>query len=84
MEHYSLPAKTIHAKSHMTFPAFDFSIISYMRLLFQLQCMYCFLGSTSEMAASGKTTANVSCSKTFLCRDPGDTTSKVSCCVKPS
>ena len=43
MDCYSLPAKTIHAISHVTFPAFDFSIVSYMRLLFQLQGQYCFI-----------------------------------------
>ena len=38
VEHYCLPTTTIHAISHVTFPAFDFSIVSYMRLLFQLKC----------------------------------------------
>ena len=52
--------------------------------------------STGRTAASGNTIANMSCSKTFFlvnsvyidnvlnARDPGDTTSKVSCCVEPS
>ena len=43
VERYSLPATTIHMRSYMTFPAFDFSIVSYTRLLFQLQDQYCFL-----------------------------------------
>ena len=30
-----------HAISHVTFLAFDFSIVSYMRFLFQLQGQYC-------------------------------------------
>ena len=42
VDRYCLPATTIHAISHMTFPAFYFSIVSYMRLLFQLQGQYCF------------------------------------------
>ena len=29
----------------MTFPAFDFSIVSYMRLLYQLQGQYCFFAN---------------------------------------
>ena len=37
VDHYCLPAATIHAISHVTFPAFDFSVVSYMRVLFQLQ-----------------------------------------------
>ena len=43
-----LPATTIHAISHITFPAFDFTIVSYMRLLFQLQGQYCFLLTTKQ------------------------------------
>ena len=42
MDHYCLSATTIHAISHVTFQAFDFSVVSYMRLLFQLQGQYCF------------------------------------------
>ena len=42
VDRYCLLAKTIHAISHMTVPAFDFSIVSYMRLLFQLQGQYFF------------------------------------------
>lgn len=30
------------ARSHVTSPAFDFSTVSYMRLLYQLQGQYCF------------------------------------------
>ena len=37
VERYCLPATTIHEISHVTFLALDFSIVSYMRLLFQLQ-----------------------------------------------
>ena len=48
VEHYCNPATTIHAVSHVTFPAFDFSIVSYMRLLFQLQGQYCFSLTTNN------------------------------------
>ena len=37
---YYFPATIIHVISHVTFLAFDFSIASYMRLLFQLQGQY--------------------------------------------
>ena len=33
----------------VTFPAFDFSIIYYMRLLFQLQGQHCFLLTTNNV-----------------------------------
>ena len=42
VDSYCPLATTIHAISHMTFPAFDFSSVSCMRLLFQLQGQYCF------------------------------------------
>ena len=45
---FCLPATTIHARSHVTFPAFYFSIVSYMRLLFQLQGQYCFSLTTKQ------------------------------------
>ena len=48
VESYCLPATTIHAITHVTFPAFDFSIASYMRLLFQLQGHYCFSLTTEQ------------------------------------
>ena len=48
VERYCLPATTIHAISHVTFPAFDFSIVSYIRLLFQLQGQYCFSLRTKQ------------------------------------
>ena len=44
----SLPATTIYAISHVTFPAFDFIIVSYIRLLFQLQGQYCFSLTTKQ------------------------------------
>ena len=47
-DRYCLPATTIHAISHLTFPAFDFSIVSYMRLLFQLQGQYSFSLMTKQ------------------------------------
>ena len=40
VERYNLPATAIHARSHVTFPAFYFSIVCYMRLLFQLKGQY--------------------------------------------
>ena len=48
VEHYCPPATTIHLISHGTFPAFYFSIVSYMGLLFQLQGHYCFLLTTKQ------------------------------------
>ena len=36
------------AISHVTFPAFYLSIVSCMRLLFQLQGQYCFLLTTKQ------------------------------------
>ena len=48
VDRYCLPATTTHAISHVTFPAFDFSIVSYMRLLFQLQGQYCFWLTTKQ------------------------------------
>ena len=37
MDRYCLPATTIHAISHMTFPAFDFSIVSYYGSFFNFK-----------------------------------------------
>ena len=34
MDHCCLPRTTSHATSHVTFPAFDFSSVSYIRLLY--------------------------------------------------
>ena len=48
VEWYFLLAISIHAISHVTFPAFYFSIVSYMRLLFQLQIQYCFSLTTKQ------------------------------------
>ena len=48
VERFCLPAITIHARSHMTFQACHFSIVSYMRLLFQLQGHHCFFLSTKQ------------------------------------
>ena len=45
---YCLPATTIRAISHMNFPSFDFSIVPYMSLLFQLQGQHGFLPTTRQ------------------------------------
>ena len=45
---YCLPATTINTRSHVTFTAFGFSFVSYMRLLFQLQGQYCFSLTTKH------------------------------------
>ena len=37
VDRFCLPTITVHAISHVTFLAFCFSIVAYMRLLFQLQ-----------------------------------------------
>ena len=47
-DRYCLPATTIHTISHVTFLAFYFSTVSYMRLLFQLQGQYCFSLTTKQ------------------------------------
>ena len=47
MECYCLPAATINAISHVTFLVFDFSIVVYVRLLFQLQGQNCFCKLTT-------------------------------------
>ena len=46
---YCLPVTTIHAVAHVTFPAFDFRIVSYMRLLFEHQGRYCFSLTTKQL-----------------------------------
>ena len=40
VDRYCLLATTIRVISHVTYPTFDFSTVSYMRLLFQLQGQY--------------------------------------------
>ena len=42
VECYCLPATTLHAISHVTFPAFDFSIVSYMRFLSNFKVIIVF------------------------------------------
>ena len=44
MDRYCLPATAIHTLSHVRFffLTFDFSIVPYMRLLFQLKGQYFF------------------------------------------
>ena len=67
---------------------------------FHLNCRPCWvIQRFSTGRTADKTTANMTCSKNllvtlctqimfsvlvFMCRDPGDTTSKVSCCVETS
>ena len=48
VECYCLPAATINAISHVTFLVFDFSVVVYVRLLFQLQGQYCFSLMTKQ------------------------------------
>ena len=48
VECYCLPATTIHARSHVTFPAFYFSTLSDMSLLFQLKGQYCLSQTTKQ------------------------------------
>ena len=48
LDHYCLLATSIDGISHVTFPAFHFSIVSYMRRLYQIHGKYCFSIATKQ------------------------------------